>query len=103
MVTNTGPRPYVPGCPVQLEGLSTDAKPTEWLGKPVANGSTFKVIDKDEMYKYDEENKTWYIWTQDGGSGGGGGHSDDNIATDTEADEMITDLLNKHRNNGEGD
>lgn len=102
MVTNTGPRPYVPGCPVQLEGLSTDEMPHEWMGKPVANGSTFKVIDKDEKYKYDQENQKWYKWTQDGG--GGGGHGDDDIATDSEATEMIEDLLSKHHHiSEEGD
>lgn len=102
MITNTGPRPYVPGCPVQLEGLSTDTKPTEWMGKPVANGSTFRVIDKDETYKFDEQNKIWHIWTQDDG-GGSGTPSSDNIATDAAAGEMIKDLLSKHHAAGEGD
>lgn len=87
MITNTAPRPWYPGMPVKLNGLSTDSKPTEWGGKPVANGSEFKVLDADATYIFDAENATWHKWSQ-----GSGGTPTDHIASDDDVDEAL-DLI----------
>lgn len=88
MITNAAPRPWHPGMPVKLHGLSTDTKPTEWEGSPVANGSTFNEMDKDAKYKFDAKNQKWNKWTQDGGGSGGGGGSG-TIAPDSDVDDAL--------------
>lgn len=44
---------------VELRGLSTDTKPTEYDGKTINNGSTFIEIDTGKIYFYDLESETW--------------------------------------------
>lgn len=48
---------------VEMEGLSTDEKPTEYEneGKKsyIDNGSTFIEMDSSKIYFYDLENKQW--------------------------------------------
>lgn len=39
----------------EYDGLSTDTKPTDG----VRNGSKFREMDTQKIYKYDEENKQW--------------------------------------------
>ena len=44
---------------VEMRGLSTDNKPTEYKGKKIENGSTFIEIDTGNIYFYDLENEQW--------------------------------------------
>ncbi len=44
---------------LDFNGLSTDEKPTEYHGKPLANGSTFMEMDTVTLYFWDETNKQW--------------------------------------------
>lgn len=75
-----------------LAGLSTDKKPTGTYGiEKIANGSSFFVIDTNEVHHYDEENAKWYKGNSGGGGGGGGG-DDDRPATDGEIDNVIDNL-----------
>lgn len=72
-------------------GLSTDTKPSGDYGvKKIANGSSFFVIDTNEVHHYDEENAKWYKGNS--GGGGGGGSDDDRPATDGEIDDVIDNL-----------
>lgn len=43
-----------------FKGLSTDTKPTgEYLGKPIANTSTFFEMDTQDVYFYDGGTNAW--------------------------------------------
>ena len=44
---------------LELCGLSTDTKPTEYNGDKVSNGSTFYEMDTKNVYIYDAENSSW--------------------------------------------
>ena len=45
---------------VNLNGLSTDTKPTgTYEGKKIANGSTFFEMDTQTVKFYDAENDVW--------------------------------------------
>ena len=44
---------------VELRGLSTDTKPTEFNGKDIDNGSEFIEIDTGKIYLYDRDNQLW--------------------------------------------
>lgn len=44
---------------VELRGLSTDEKPTEFNGEKIDNGSTFIEIDTGKIFFYDLENEEW--------------------------------------------
>lgn len=44
---------------VELRGLSTDEKPTEYDGYIIDNGSTFIEIDTGKVYMFDLENEEW--------------------------------------------
>lgn len=44
---------------LELCGLSTDTKPTEYNGDKVSNGSTFYEMDTKNVYIYDAENSVW--------------------------------------------
>lgn len=101
MITNAAPRPWVPGTPVRLNCVQKDidgGMPEDWGGKPIANGSKLRIMDKDKTYIYDEENKSWHVWTQDsggsggGGSSGGGGDATGNVASDDAVDEALDTL-----------
>ena len=44
---------------LELVGLSTDTKPTEYNGDKVSNGSTYYEMDTKNVYIYDAENSVW--------------------------------------------
>lgn len=44
---------------VELRGLSTDNKPTELNGKPIANGSQFIEINTGKVFLYNEQSEEW--------------------------------------------
>lgn len=44
---------------VELRGLSTDTKPTEFNGEQIDNGSIFIEIDTGKIFFYDLENEEW--------------------------------------------
>lgn len=44
---------------IELRGLSSDTKPTEWNGKPIGNGSSFFEIDTQEVKFFDASSQTW--------------------------------------------
>lgn len=97
MISNLGPRPYVPGCPVDLYGLSTDEKPKEWLGMPIANGSRFNEMDKNRSYVFDAYGENWHIWTDKRSESGGSGSSEEgpsgNTASDSDVDGALDALF----------
>lgn len=51
-------------------GLSTDTKPI--LEALDSNGSLFNEIDTGNQYRWDAEEKDWYLQPKSGGGGGGG-------------------------------
>lgn len=58
MITNS--IGYQDAVKFELNGLSTDTKPTgTFAGKPIANGSTFFEMDTQNVKFYDAENNTW--------------------------------------------
>ena len=44
---------------VEMRGLSTDTKPTEFDGRNIDNGSIFVEIDTGSIYFYDLDNEQW--------------------------------------------
>ncbi len=44
---------------VEMRGLSTDIKPTEFDGRNIDNGSIFVEIDTGSIYFYDLDSKQW--------------------------------------------
>ena len=44
---------------VELRGLSTDTKPSEFEGRNIDNGSIFIEIDTGNIFFYDLENEQW--------------------------------------------
>ena len=43
-----------------FKGLSTDSKPTdEYMGKTIANGSSFFEIDTQDIKFYDADSQSW--------------------------------------------
>ncbi len=44
---------------LDFDGLSTDTKPTEYHGKPLANGSTFMEMDTVTLFFWDAANQRW--------------------------------------------
>ena len=44
---------------VELRGLSTDTKPTEYSNKKIDNGSTFIEIDTGKIYMFDLDGSEW--------------------------------------------
>ena len=44
---------------IELRGLSTDTKPTEWNGRPVGNGSVFFEIDTQTAFFFNADSNTW--------------------------------------------
>ena len=44
---------------IELRGLSTDSKPTEFNGKKVDNGSIFIEINTGKLFLYDLDSTTW--------------------------------------------
>jgi hypothetical protein len=44
---------------IELRGLSTDTKPTEWSGKPIGNGSSFFELDTQTVFFFDADSQTW--------------------------------------------
>ena len=44
---------------VEMRGLSTDIKPTEFDGRNIDNGSIFVEIDTGSIYLYDLDNEQW--------------------------------------------
>ena len=90
MITNAAPRPWVPGMPVKLYGHSTDEKPAEWGGKPIANGSKFHEVNTDTTYIFDQEHAGWREWTENrGGDSGGSGMPASNSDVDDALDELF--------------
>lgn len=58
-IENTKLRPDGDYISVELRGLSTDEKPTEWDGKKIDNGSAFIEIDTKDIYFFDIESGEW--------------------------------------------
>lgn len=58
-IENTQIKPNYDYISVELRGLSTDEKPTEFSGKKIDNGSIFIEIDTGNIYFYDLENQLW--------------------------------------------
>ncbi|MBR6907723.1 hypothetical protein IKN40_04455 [bacterium] len=58
-IENTKLRPDGDYISVELRGLSTDEKPTEWDGKKIDNGSAFVEIDTGDIHFFDIESKEW--------------------------------------------
>ena len=58
-IENTKLRPDSDYISVEIRGLSTDSKPTEFNNKKVDNGSIFLEIDTGDLYLYDLENEQW--------------------------------------------
>lgn len=44
---------------VEMRGLSTDTKPTEFDGRNIDNGSIFVEIDTGSIYFYDLDSEQW--------------------------------------------
>ena len=44
---------------VELRGLSTDTKPTEYNNRKIDNGSVFIEIDTGKLYFFDYESQEW--------------------------------------------
>lgn len=44
---------------IEAHCLSTDIKPTEVLGYPIANASFIYEMDTGKMFEFDEENTRW--------------------------------------------
>lgn len=44
---------------IELRGLSTDIKPTEFGSKKIDNGSVFIEIDTGKLFMFDLENTQW--------------------------------------------
>lgn len=44
---------------VEMRGLSTDTKPTEFDGRNIDNGSIFVEIDTGNIFFYDLDNEQW--------------------------------------------
>lgn len=44
---------------VELRGLSTDTKPTEYNGLKIENGSVFIEIDTGKLYFFDYDSQEW--------------------------------------------
>ena len=44
---------------VEIRGLSTDDKPTEYYDKEIGNGSTYIEIDTGKIYMYDADTEEW--------------------------------------------
>ena len=43
-----------------FKGLSTDSKPTgEYMGKTIANGSSFFELDTQDIKFYDADSQSW--------------------------------------------
>lgn len=58
MITNLGD--YSTAKPMELYGLSTDAKPIgTYKGTKIENTSTFYEFDTKKVFMYDEENSKW--------------------------------------------
>lgn len=58
-IENTNIKPDYDYISVELRGLSTDERPTEFAGKKIDNGSTYLEIDTGNLYLYDLENEEW--------------------------------------------
>ena len=50
---------YYGGGRVEIHGLSTDAKPADVAGIPVANASVFYEMDTKKVSMFDEEHQDW--------------------------------------------
>ena len=44
---------------IELRGLSSDTKPTEWNGRPIGNGSCFFELDTQTAFFFDADSSTW--------------------------------------------
>lgn len=59
-IENTKIKPDADYISVELRGLSTDERPTEFVGKKIDNGSVWVNIDTGDVEIYDLENEEWH-------------------------------------------
>lgn len=59
-IENTKIKPDDDYISVELRGLSTDERPTEFAEKKIDNGSTWISIDTGDVEIYDLENEKWH-------------------------------------------
>ena len=75
------------GTNVYLCGTSKDTKPTDTVcaggvNIKITNASVFECIDNGEIYKFDEDSKTWNKVGSYSGGGGGLPSGDYNFLTE---------------------
>lgn len=58
-ITGTNVENRINKVKVEIEGLSTETKPTQIEGKPLWNGSTFFELDTRKVFFWSMEREEW--------------------------------------------
>ena len=74
------------------ECLSTDAKPNK-SNSNLLNGSKLQEIDTGKTYLYNADADNWVVFNDGSGGGGGGDIDPEDVATDSEVNEMFNDVF----------